>query len=137
MNFYEYTQQFARENKEFIDSIRNLDETGITILAVKTFTGELSNISGASRKVIQESKCGEIEVTKLSENLGNIQKGDTYKGFTPAFGEGVAVYISNPREWFRSSTIQSIDWDKGTFKTLNSTYSFKFKEITFNESKNS
>jgi hypothetical protein len=137
MNFYEYTQQFAKENKEFIDSIRNLDETGITILAAKTFTGELSNVSEASRRAIQESKCGEIEVTKLSENLGNIQKGDTYRGFTPAFGEGVAVYISNPREWFRSSTIQSIDWDKGTFKTLNSTYSFKFKEIAFNESKNS
>ena len=137
MNFYEYTQQFAKENREFIDSIRNLDETGITILAAKTFTGEMSNVSEASRSAIRESKCGEIEVTKLSENLGNIQKGDTYRGFTPAFGEGVAVYISNPREWFRSSTVQSIDWDKGTFKTLNSTYSFKFKEIAFNESKNS
>ena len=137
MNLYEFTQKFAEENRDFINSTDGLDEVSITILASKQFTGKLPNIPEDSRKALQDSKSGEIEVTKISENIGNIQKGDTYRGFTPAFGEGIAVYISNPREWFKSSTIQSIDWEKHLFKTRNSTYSFKFKEIAFNESKNS
>ncbi len=81
---------------------------------------------------LQKAKVGYIKVQKISDNPG-IETGKVYEGITGAFGENIAVWISNPSTWFHTSTIKSIDWDKKRFKTENSTYAFEFEEINFDE----
>lgn len=71
---------------------------------------------------VEKSKCGYISV----KNKGN---GAKHYGITCAFGEGIGCYMSNKDKWFTTSTIQHIDWEKKEFKTLNSTYEFKFEEV--------
>lgn len=80
----------------------------------------------------QKSKVGYIKVHKISDNPG-IEKNKVYEGVTGAFGEGFAVWISSPSTWFHTSVIKSIDWDKHTFDTLNSTYAFEFEELSYDE----
>ena len=79
---------------------------------------------------LQNAKVGYIKVHKISDNPG-IEKDKVYEGVTGAFGEGLAVWISNPKEWFHTSVIKSIDWKNNTFKTLNSTYAFEFEELEY------
>ena len=80
----------------------------------------------------QDTKVGYIKLHKISDNEG-IEKGRVYEGVTGAFGEGFAVWVSSPREWFHTSTIESIDWDNHTFKTENSTYAFEFEELDYKD----
>ena len=70
---------------------------------------------------------GWITVQKV-EGVNNelIPVGRIYSGHTDTFMEGVSCRISPPTHWFRSSNVTSIDWEKGEFKTLNSTYKFEF-----------
>lgn len=79
-------------------------------------------------RILQNSKAGNISITKISNNSGYLDSGDSFEGVTAAFGEGLSLYISDTRGWFRTSTIQKINWDEGTFTTLNSEYRFVFNE---------
>lgn len=79
-----------------------------------------------------KSKVGYIKVHKISDNPG-IPKSKVYEGVTGAFGEGLAVWISNPSSWFHSSTIKDIDWENNVFHTLNSTYAFEFEELDYKQ----
>ena len=56
---------------------------------------------------------------------------DTYLREALAFGEGISLYIADVEQWFRTSNIQKIYWDKGEFTTLNSRYKFEFTEIDY------
>lgn len=76
-------------------------------------------------RAIKDSKVGYIKVTKISSN------GESEEGITAAFGEGLSLYIADVEQWFRTSVIQKIYWDKGEFTTLNSRYKFKFTEIDY------
>ena len=70
---------------------------------------------------------GWIVVQKLEGNNNErIPVGEQYSGYTNTFMEGVSCQVSSPTHWFRSSNVVSIDWEKGEFKTLNSTYKFEF-----------
>lgn len=81
---------------------------------------------------IQHALSGHIKVTKVSDNYGYLSPGEWREGKTPLFGEGIALWICGTEDdFYHTSTIQSIDWENNTFKTLNSTYKFEF-----NESKN-
>ena len=80
----------------------------------------------------QDSKVGYVKVHKISDNPG-IEKGKLYEGVTGAFGEGFALWLSNPWEWFHTSVIESIDWENKTFKTMNSTYAFDFEELDYHQ----
>lgn len=80
----------------------------------------------------QKSKVGYIKVSKISDNPG-IKQGSEYEGVTGAFGEGFAVWMSNPSHWFHTSTIKSIDWNNHTFETENSTYKFEFEELEYDK----
>ena len=77
---------------------------------------------------VKNAKSGLIKVYKISDNPG-IEKGVEYFGVTTTFGEGLGLYIDNIANWFRSSVIQKIDWDKSEFMTLNSVYHFEFNEL--------
>lgn len=77
---------------------------------------------------VKNAKSGLIKVYKISDNPG-IEKGVEYFGVTTTFGEGLGLYIDNIANWFRSSVIQKIDWDKSEFMTLNSVYHFEFDEL--------
>ena len=82
---------------------------------------------------IKNSKSGQITLKKVSENCGYLRSGETRDGFTPLLAEDFScyVYLDDPFEnYYYTSTIESIDWEKGEFKTKNSTYSFTFKEMS-------
>lgn len=85
---------------------------------------------------IQDSKMGYIKITKISDNPGYLHKGESQEGITAAFGEGIALYISNKDYWYTTSTVTHIDWDRKEFRTVNSKYSFEFTKQDINESTN-
>ena len=79
-------------------------------------------------EALQKAKAGDIYITKISSNLGYLSKGESERGWTPAFGEGIACYIDNIDSYYYTSVIESINWEDHTFKTRNSTYKFIFYE---------
>lgn len=80
---------------------------------------------------IRDSKVGYIKITKVSSNDGYLSEGESEEGITAAFGEGVSLYIAGVEQWYRTSVIRKIFWDKGEFTTMNSRYKFEFKEIDY------
>ena len=72
-------------------------------------------------EALQNSKEGWIKISRTTDGAGD-------QGLTSAFGEGISCKLSNPHTWYVTSVIQSIDWENHTFKTLNSTYNFEFKD---------
>lgn len=82
-------------------------------------------------RAIKDSKVGYIKITKMSNNSGYLRSGESEEGITAAFGEGLSLYISDREQWYRTSIIQKIFWDKGEFTTLNSRYKFEFTEIDY------
>lgn len=80
---------------------------------------------------------GWITLQKVEgRNNEKIPVGKQYSGYTNTFMEGFSCHVSSPTHWFRSSNVISIDWEKGEFKTLNSTYKFEFtpdSEQEFNQ----
>lgn len=74
---------------------------------------------------ISNSKLGIIKIEKVGD------PNNKHWGFTAGFGEGIRCYMSNEYEWFTTSIIQKIDWDKKEFQTMNSVYKFEFDEIPF------
>lgn len=82
-------------------------------------------------RLIKDSKVGYICITKISDNAGYLSSGKSEEGVTAAFGEGITLYIAGVEQWYRTSVIQKINWKKGEFITVNSRYSFTFKEIDY------
>jgi hypothetical protein len=85
---------------------------------------EFLTYSGLTEEIyeaLQKSKEGWIKISRVTDEAGD-------QGFTYAFGEGISCKVSNPETWYVTSVIQSIDWENHTFKTLNSTYNFEFKD---------
>ena len=82
-------------------------------------------------RAIKDSKVGYIKITKISNNPGYLSNGESEEGITAAFGEGISLYIAGVEQWYRTSVIQKINWDKGDFTTVNSRYKFEFKEIDY------
>jgi len=85
------------------------------------------------QKDISNSKSGYLKIEKVSKNYGYLLYGERFEGYTPIFGENLAAYLINTINHFHTSVIKSIDWKKHTFKTMNSKYSFEFKEIELNK----
>ena len=71
---------------------------------------------------LHKSKSGFIKIHRIT--------GDPYsiKGYTEAFGEGIALHVKNSSEWWTTSNITYINWEEGWFDTLNSKYNFTFEE---------
>lgn len=82
----------------------------------------VENVGEDLAHAIKKSKCGFIYVT-------NKAYGKKHNGITCAFGEGIACYMSTEYRWFTTSMIQSIDWEKKEFTTLNSVYEFEFEKL--------
>lgn len=74
--------------------------------------------------IYSHAKKGYIEITQIKGN----QEGRFERGHTKTFMEGCSLHISTINRWYRTSIIESIDWENNTFKTLNSTYKFNFYE---------
>ena len=92
---------------------------------------DFMKLDGASEQLynnLQKAKSGFIRVEKISKNKGAIATGDVYEGHTDTFGEGVSLIIGDRFYTFKSSVIVKINKTKSTFKTLNSTYKYQFKE---------
>ena len=81
------------------------------------------------QKDIGNSKSGYLKIEKVSKNFGYLMHGERFEGYTTIFGENLAVYLINPYNYFHTSVIKKIDWKKHIIKTMNSEYSFEFKEI--------
>lgn len=81
--------------------------------------------------LIKSSKVGHIKIEKISNNPGYLTEGECEEGITAAFGEGLSLYIADVGQWYRTSVIQKIDWEKGEFITVNSRYKFEFEEIDY------
>ena len=86
---------------------------------------EFLKLPGASEELynnLHKSKSGFININRIT--------GDSYsiKGYTEAFGEGIALFVENPSRWWQTSNITHINWEEGWFDTLNSRYNFTFKE---------
>jgi len=82
------------------------------------------SINGMTEEIynaLQNSKEGWISISRVGDGAGE-------KGMTSAFGEGISCRIDNLDRWYITSVIQSINWENHTFKTLNSTYNFEFKD---------
>ena len=85
---------------------------------------EFMKLEGATDElydIIHNAKRGTIYIRRIEPNdkEGNI-------GYTDFLAVGVACRVENSERWYSTSTVQSIDWDKNEFKTLNSTYKFTF-----------
>lgn len=80
---------------------------------------------------IRDSKVGYIKITKISSNDGYLSEGESEEGITAAFGEGISLYIAGVEQWYKTTNIRKIFWDKGEFTTMNSRYKFEFKEIDY------
>lgn len=78
---------------------------------------------------ISNSKSGYLKIEKVSKNFGYLMYGERFERYTAIFGENLAVYLINPYNYFHTSIIKNINWKKHTIKTMNSEYSFEFKEI--------
>lgn len=106
-----------------------MQSVSLTNTQIKKYKEELKNKTDLTEKekLVLNSKSGWITVKKISDNTGYIEPNEAISGFTYCFGEGVALFLENPKEWFHTSTIQSID--KNNFKTINSVYSYKFQEV--------
>lgn len=74
----------------------------------------------------ENAKSGNITI----EQIEGTQKGRKEYGYTDYFIEGASLYLRTFSHWYRTSTIQKIDWDNKIFETLNSTYKFEFNEST-------
>lgn len=98
---------------------------GIQISDLKKMSKEefltLPNSSEELYNALRNSKEGWIKISRVGDGEGE-------SGYTYAFGEGISCKVSNIDRWYMTSVIQSIDWKNHTFKTLNSTYSFEFKD---------
>lgn len=66
---------------------------------------------------IQHSSCGYIVIWK--------DDGFRFEGWCAIFAEGVSLYIDAGNEWYRTSNIESINWNSEYFTTQNSKYYFK------------
>lgn len=84
-------------------------------------------------QLIKDSKVGYIKITKISSNDGYLSEGGSKEGATAAFGENLGLYIAGVGQWYRTSVIRHIYWDKGEFTTINSRYKFEFKEIDYRQ----
>ena len=78
---------------------------------------------------ISNSKSGYLKIEKVSKNFGYLMYGERFEGYTAIFGENLGVYLVNPYNYLHTSVIKKIDWKKHIIKTMNSKYSFEFKEI--------
>ena len=78
---------------------------------------------------ISNSKSGYLKIEKVSKNFSYLMYGERFEGYTVIFGENLGVYLINPYNYFHTSIIKNINWKKHIIKTMNSEYSFEFKEI--------
>lgn len=109
----------------------NLDSNQLYILSLKSLSKEEfinKTNDEALWDSLQKAKIGFISISKLS-GKNNDYLSKPYIGSTVAFGENLSCYINLGDGFFRTSTIQSIDWNKQEFKTLNSIYKFNFEDI--------
>jgi hypothetical protein len=83
--------------------------------------------------LIKETKSGYIFIRKISNNSGYLSNNEGRNGFTPMFSEGLSCYIfldDLHEDYYYTSVIESIDWENKIFTTINSKYSFEFKEMS-------
>lgn len=71
-------------------------------------------------QALHNSQSGWIQIERLSDGIKS-------HGWTAGFGEGISCRVDGPNNWWITSPIKHIDWDKQIFKTKNSTYRFIFK----------
>lgn len=87
-------------------------------------------------KTFAYGKCGYIEIKKISKNIGYLNENDTIKGITYCFSENCSLWVftdNYSEDFYYTSVINKIDFDKNEFITKNSAYSFSFKELTIEE----
>lgn len=72
-------------------------------------------------------KKGKCTLTKLSNNPGYVLPGEKHTGYCLGIVEGYSCILQGNGNFY-TSIVESIDWDKGEFKTLNSTYKFEFHD---------
>ena len=101
------------ENRHFVRNLQNIQN-------------KINDIEDKINKLYSSSpKKGKCKLTKISKNPGAIQFGEKHYGYCPGIVVGYSCIIQGISPMY-TSIVQSIDWNKGEFTTLNSKYKFEF-----------
>lgn len=99
---------------------------GRVVAHLKDLARYINSIEEKIEKIYSGSpKKGKCTLTKISNNPGYVLPGESHTGYCPGIITGYSCLLQGGGG-FTTSVVESIDWDKGEFKTLNSTYKFKF-----------
>lgn len=79
--------------------------------------------------LLKNAKVGKISIT---QTMGN-KTGFQFEGYTATFSEGLSLFIDTDSEYYYTSGIEKINWEKGYFDTMNSRYQFTFELISEDE----
>lgn len=79
--------------------------------------------------IIRNAAVGHITIKQVSGN----KVGFEMEGVTATFAEGISLFIDSETEYYYTSVVEEINWEKGYFDTLNSRYEFTFNAIPENE----
>ena len=82
--------------------------------------GSVAAMNNAGYNALKSSREGYFRIRKIKPSLGDEKEGWSY-----AFAENMPLHIDNPERWYSTSNVTKINWDEGTFETLNSVYSFE------------
>lgn len=75
---------------------------------------------------LQEAPSGRIVVRIIEGGNPYMKVGQSLSGTTPYLCVGFPVLVEYPNGCYKSTAVESINWDQGTFRTKCSTYSFHF-----------
>lgn len=76
---------------------------------------------------LQFAQEGEVVISIVEGGNEIMGVGDSSCGYTPGIQVGVPIVIEHPNgSWYKGGTIESVDWNAGTFKTAQSIYAFHF-----------
>lgn len=75
---------------------------------------------------LQDAPSGRIVIRIIEGGNEYMKVGQSLSGTTPFLCIGFPVLVEYPKGYYKSTAVESINWEQGTFRTKCSTYSFHF-----------
>lgn len=120
-----------RNRNERIPGITSLPKNIYELLKLKlTPENELESLVKDPKLIegIKNSKSGWIKIKKISNNIGYLFTNESVSGWFAILTKGMSLHLGDDSQFYYTSNIVDIDWDKKLFLTLNSIYSFEITE---------
>lgn len=112
LGYIEFCKRFERQQQ-----IRSYK--GMTLEELTKVVGNADDAK-TFYDALKSSREGYFRIRKIKPSLGDEKEGWSY-----AFAENMPLHIDNPERWYSTSNVTKINWDEGTFETMNSVYSFE------------